>query len=92
MATFAIRPDERVKQVYFTSTTISVELMDDRIIIVPLGWYPRLLNATPQQREAWEICGGGYGVHWEELDEDLSAEGLLRGAPAPGAYISTSKA
>lgn len=92
MATLEIQADERVNQVYFTSETISVELMDGRIITVPLGWYPRLLNATPQQREAWEICGGGYGIHWKELDEDLSTEGMLRGAPAPRAYISTAKA
>ncbi|AFY60384.1 DUF2442 domain-containing protein [Synechococcus sp. PCC 6312] len=91
MATFVIQSDERVKQVYFTSETISVELMDGRTITVPLGWYPRLLNGTFQQREAWEICGGGHGIHWEELDEDLSIEGMLRGAPACRAYISTSK-
>ena len=46
-------------------------------------WYPRLAHATPEQRRIWEICGGGYGIHWPELDEDLSTEGLLRGAPAP---------
>ncbi len=50
---------------------------------VPLVWYPRLLAATPEQREKWQVCGGGYGIHWEEIDEDLSTEGLLRGAPAP---------
>lgn len=42
-----------------------------------------LLNATPEQRAKWEVCGGGYGIHWEEIDEDLSTEGMLRGAPAP---------
>ncbi len=57
--------------------------MDGRTITVPLVWYPRLLAATPQQREKWVICGGGYGIHWSEIDEDLSTEGLLRGAPAP---------
>ncbi len=57
-----------------------------RIVFCPksnLVWYPRLLSATPEQREQWEVCGGGYGIHWEEIDEDLSTEGLLRGAPAP---------
>jgi hypothetical protein len=71
--------------VSFTEDAISVELMDGRIITVPLVWYPRLLHATPKQRESWKICGGGYGLHWEELDEDLSTEGMLRGAPATGA-------
>jgi hypothetical protein len=72
-----------VKDVSFTEDTISVDLMDGRTITVPLVWYPRLLTATPEQRSQWQICGGGYGLHWEEIDEDLSTEGMLRGAPAP---------
>ena len=83
MGILAIRADERVKNVELTEETICVDLMDGRTIIVPLAWYPRLLNATPEQRANWEICGGGYGLHWEEIDEDLSTEGMLRGAPAP---------
>ncbi|PSB17460.1 DUF2442 domain-containing protein [Phormidesmis priestleyi ULC007] len=85
MGILAIRSDERVKNVYFTEDTISVDLIDGRTITVPLVWYPRLLNATPEQRAKWEICGGGYGLHWEAIDEDLSTEGMLRGAPAPKA-------
>jgi len=88
MGILAIRADERVKSVYFTEETISVDLMDGRTITVPLVWYPRLFNATPEQIAKWEICGGGYGIHWEEIDEDLSTEGMLRGAPAPKAAIS----
>jgi len=61
-----------------------VDLMDGRTIAVPLAWYPRLFNATPEQRAHWELAGGGYGIHWPDIDEDLSTEGLLRGAPAPG--------
>lgn len=83
MGILAIRADERVKEIHFTEETISVDLMDGRIITVPLIWYPRLFNATPDQRTKWEVCGGGYGIHWEEIDEDLSTEGMLRGAPAP---------
>ncbi|WP_426776489.1 DUF2442 domain-containing protein [Lusitaniella coriacea] len=83
MGILAIRADERVKNVNFTEDTISVDLMDGRVIAVPLTWYPRLFNATPEQRKQWEICGGGYGIHWEEIDEDISTEGMLRGAPAP---------
>ena len=83
MGILAIRADERVKNVYFTDEMISVDLMDGRTITVPLVWYPKLFNATPEQREKWEVCGGGYGIHWEEIDEDLSTEGMLRGAPAP---------
>jgi hypothetical protein len=87
MSTFVVQADERVKQVTFSDTTISVQLMDGRTITVPLIWYPRLLNATPEQRQHWEICGGGYGIHWDEIDEDLSTAGMLRGAPAPDAVI-----
>ena len=88
MGILAIRADERVKHIHFTEETISVDLMDGRIITVPLIWYPRLFNATPDQREKWEVCRGGYGIHWEEIDEDLSTEGMLRGAPAPRPKIS----
>ncbi len=82
MGALAIQVDERVKDVRFTEDTISVDLMDGRSITVPLVWYPRLLNASPEQLAQWEVCGGGYGIHWEDLDEDLSTEGMLRGAPA----------
>ncbi|QQE63549.1 hypothetical protein GFS31_02160 [Leptolyngbya sp. BL0902] len=78
-----------MKDVHFTEDTISVDLMDGRSITVPLVWYPRLLNATPEQLAQWEVCGGGYGIHWEALDEDLSTEGMLRGAPAPEAAVSS---
>ena len=77
--------DERVLDVRFTGDAISVDLRDGRIITAPLVWYPRLLNASAAQRKNWKISGGGYGIHWPELDEDLSTEGLLRGAPAPDA-------
>lgn len=85
MGALAIQVDERVKDVRFTEDTISVDLMDGRSITVPLVWYPSLLNASPEQLNHWEICGGGYGIHWPDLDEDLSTEGMLRGAPAPEA-------
>jgi hypothetical protein len=75
--------NERVADVFFTDEELSVRLMDGRMITVPLVWYPRLLNATDEQRNNWKISGGGYGIHWPDIDEDLSTEGLLRGAPAP---------
>ena len=77
MGTLARAADERVVKVSFTDDEISVQLMDGRTITVPLAWYPRLLNATPEQRENWQIAGGGYGLHWPDIDEDLSTEGLL---------------
>ncbi len=83
MGILALAADERVADVEITEDTLSVQLMDGRTISVPLVWYPRLLNATKEQRKNWRISGGGYGIHWEDVDEDLSTEGLLRGAPAP---------
>ena len=64
---------------------------DGRTISVPLAWYPRLLHASKEQLSNWKIAGGGYGIHWPDLDEDLSTEGLLRGAPAPR-HTSNTKA
>jgi hypothetical protein len=77
------RPGERVKDVRCTVDTLVVDLLDGRTISVPLAWYPRLLAATPVQRSNWRMAGGGFSIHWPDIDEDLSTEGLLRGAPAP---------
>lgn len=79
----AVKADERVKDVQITSDTLAVSLFDGRVISVPLFWYPRLLKATPGQMADWESCGGGYGIYWPAIDEHLSVEGLLRGAPSP---------
>jgi hypothetical protein len=83
MGILALSADERLRAVRSDDDRLSVDLMDGRTITVPLAWYPRLLNATQQQRDRWEPSGGGYGIHWPDVDEDLSTEGLLRGAPAP---------
>ena len=81
------RPSPRIRarceNVSFTYGTLKVELDDGRTIIVPKSWYPRLLGATDMQLECWELSGGGSGIHWPQLDEDLSVEGLLLGTPAP---------
>jgi hypothetical protein len=82
-----IHPGERVKNVHCTRDSLRVDLLDGRTIIVPLTWYPRLLHATPPQRANWKVAGGGYGIHWPDIDEDLSVEGLLRGLPAPRANV-----
>src|SRR2546421_12754014 len=83
MGILALAADERVADVRFTKDALSVDLRDGRTITVPLAWYPRLFNATAAQRRNWKVAGGGYGIHWPDIDEDLSTEGLLRGAPAP---------
>ena len=77
-----IATDERVANVRCNDDYLTVDLMDGRTIAVPLAWYPRLLNATTEQRAHWEVAGAGYGIHWPDVDEDLSTEGLLRGIPA----------
>jgi hypothetical protein len=84
MGILAVTADERVAGVKFTKGVMSVALRDGRTITVPLTWYPRLLNATAAQRINWRVAGAGYGIHWPDIDEDLSTEGLFRGVPAPG--------
>ncbi|HZZ68114.1 MAG TPA: DUF2442 domain-containing protein [Phenylobacterium sp.] len=63
----------------FDENTLWLELQDGRTVGVPLAWFPRLLNATPQQRDAGQISASGQGLHWEELDEDISVAGVLAG-------------
>jgi hypothetical protein len=79
-----VLPAIRVQSVLIDEATLSVSLRDGRTANVPLAWYPRLLHASTEQRNNWRISGGGYGIHWPDVDEDLSTEGLLRGAPGPG--------
>jgi hypothetical protein len=69
--------------VQVTASELVVGLTDGRTISAPLVWFPRLLAASAQQRAHWEILGNGEGIHWPEVDEDLSIEGLLRGIGAP---------
>jgi hypothetical protein len=83
-------PGERVIEVACTEDKLIVDLADGRSISVPLAWYPRLLHATPLERDNWQIAGAGFGIHWPDIDEDLSVEGLLRGAPSPRAKALSS--
>ena len=92
MATSEPKAGERVKDVRITDDLLSVDLVDGRTISVPLAWYPTLLHATLEQRSDWRVSGGGFGIHWPALDEDLSTQGLLRGAPAPRAFTPSAAA
>ena len=76
--------DERIKDVRFTDDDLVVSLADGRTLTVPLVWYPRLLDASAEERNDWELIGDGEGIHWPQIDEDLSGTGLLRAVPAPG--------
>jgi hypothetical protein len=78
-------PGEEIVSVRCDEDELHVEFADVRRLSVPLSWYPRLARATAAQRANWIISAAGFGIHWPDVDEDLSAEGLLRGAPAPGA-------
>ena len=69
----------RIVSVTITDDTLAVDLEDGRTIAVPIGWYPRLAHATPEERSNWQVSGAGYGIHWPELDEDIGVEGLLLG-------------
>ena len=82
-AKFWLAPIGLARNVRFSADSIHVELEDGRVILDPLAFYPRLLAASTDQLENWQISAAGFGIHWPDLDEDLSTEGLLQGAPAP---------
>ena len=85
MTSSATNLDSRAVEVDVSKDELMVVLADGRRLSVPLAWFPRLLNATAKQRSNFELLGGGIGIHWPEIDEDLSVDGLLRGVRAPGA-------
>lgn len=78
----AVSAEARIDHVDVTEDTITAHLVDGRVISVPLAWSWRLSEATPAQRANWRLIGDGHGVHWPDIDEDLSAEGMLHGVPA----------
>jgi hypothetical protein len=79
MNTLAVETHPLAKNVEFTDDDLVVSLVDGRKVIVPLVWFPRLSSATKSQRAHYELLGDGGGIHWPEIDEDLSVAGLLRG-------------
>lgn len=83
MSTSETRAGERVVDVAIGDVSLTAPLVDGREITVPLAWQPRLLNATPEQRESWQTSGARLGIHWPDIDEDLSPEDHFQGAPAP---------
>jgi hypothetical protein len=79
----AVLADATIRRVEVTDETITAHLADGRVISVPLAWSWRLSEATPAQRANWQLIGDGHGIHWPDVDEDISAEGMLNGGPAP---------
>jgi hypothetical protein len=82
MNTALILQEAKIKNISITKDTITAYLVDGRVISVPLAWSWRLSEATPEQRSHYEIIGDGQGIHWPDIDEDISAEGMLYGIPA----------
>ena len=82
MSISAAQTDPRAQDVQFTDDEMIVALGDGRKIIVPLVWFPRLLHAPKSQRSNWQLLGHGQGIHWPDVDEDISVDGLLRGVPS----------
>jgi hypothetical protein len=78
----AVLTEATIRRVEVTDETITAHLVDGRVISVPLAWSWRLSEATPAQRANWQLIGDGHGVHWPDVDEDISAEGMLSGVPA----------
>ncbi|MEW6616009.1 MAG: DUF2442 domain-containing protein [Thermodesulfobacteriota bacterium] len=92
MTTLAIEIEiPYAEDVLVTEDTLTVDMSDGRTISVPTAWYPRLLHATPEERANWRIIGRGHGIHWEDIDEDISVEGLLAGKPSGESQTSFKK-
>lgn len=79
------------ENVTLTEDTLTVELSDGRTLSTPLAWFPRLVHASPAERNNWRLIGKGHGIHWEDLDEDISIEGLLAGNPSGESQVSFQK-
>ena len=84
-------PAPCARGVELSHDTLSVDLADGRSIAVPLAWYPRLAHASSAERENWRLTGGGRGIHWPDLDEDLSVDGLLAGRPSAESQASLQR-
>ena len=79
------------EQLSVTEEALIVDLSDGRTISVPLAWFPRLVYASPEERSHWRLVGKGQGIHWEDIDEDISVEGLLAGRPSRESQSSLKK-
>ena len=85
-----LRPAQ-AQGVTVTDDTLSVDLTDGRTVSVPLAWYPRLANGSAEERSTWRLVGRGEGIHWPDLDEDISVEGLLAGRPSGESQASLER-
>jgi hypothetical protein len=79
------------QSVTVSEDVLTVELADGRTITVPISWYPRLVHGTTKERRKWELLGGGIGIHWPDLDEDISVQGLLAGRHSGETQVSLQR-
>ncbi len=92
MTTSAVEIEiSNANSVMVTDDSLTVELDDGRTVSVPIAWYPRLLHASKEERDAWRLIGKGRGIHWDSLDEDISIEGILAGRPSGESQSSFKK-
>jgi len=92
MTTLAIKLDlPYALNVMVTEDTLNVDLSDGRTISVPLTWFPRLVHASREQRDNWRLIGRGHGIHWDDIDEDVSVEGIITGRPSGESQSSFKK-
>ena len=82
MSISTLTSNPRAVALEITDEILTISLEDGRVVNVPISWYPRLSNALPEHRVVWEFIGGGHGIHWPELDEDISVENVLLGQPS----------
>ncbi|HWM90279.1 MAG TPA: DUF2442 domain-containing protein [Thermoanaerobaculia bacterium] len=80
-----------IQDVAVADETLTAELRDGRVISVPLAWYPRLVHGSPEERGNWRLIGNGEGVHWPDLDEDISAENIILGQPSGESQTSLKR-
>jgi hypothetical protein len=92
MTTLAVKMDvPHAVSVLIDEDTLTVELDDGRTVSVPVAWYPRLFHASKEERVNWRLIGKGHGIHWENVDEDISVEGILAGRPSEESQSSLKK-
>ena len=92
MSTLAVEMEiPNAEEVTVTEDTLSVDLSDGRTISVPLAWFPRLVHASEEERNNLRLTGKGHGIHWKDIDEDISVEGLLAGKPSGESQASFKK-
>jgi hypothetical protein len=91
MTTSLVKKIPYAAGVIVSADTLTVDLSDGRTLAVPLAWFPRLVHASPQERKNWRLIGNGEGIHWDDLDEDISVAGLLDGLSSGESQTSFQK-